>query len=377
MMRRLFSPLRPVVMAVAVLAAAPDLQAQQCPGGPPPSVIVESVASRDVADRQSFIGRVQAIDKVAIRARVDGFINRRGFEDGAEVATGQVLFELEKAPYEAAVALAEANLANAKATLQLAKATEDRVAPLAQRGTASQATLDEARAKLAQGQADVRAQEANLKKAQLDLDYATIRSPMDGRAGGAAFAVGEYVSATSNPLVTIVRQDPMYIAFPVPQRTLLEVRREGIRSDSVTVRLRLSDGSDYEHEGVIKFAEVESNAGTDTVTVRAQIPNPRNFLVDQQLVNVTVMSKAPDRRLLMSQSAVLLDQTGAHVLAVTPEKKIELRRVELGGQRGPNIIVLSGLEEGDRVVVSGHQKVRPGMTVEPHEEPRDPEARGN
>jgi membrane fusion protein (multidrug efflux system) len=330
---------------------------------------------QDVADRQSFTGRIQAIDKVTIRARVEGFIKQRGFEEGAEVKKDQLLFALEQEPYEAAVALAGANLASAKAAAQLAQATVDRVAPLAERGNASQAALDEARAGLSQTEAAVRAQEANLTKARLDLGYATMLSPMDGRTGRANFSIGEFVGPASNPLVTVVRQDPMYVAFPVPQRTLLQVRRDGIGADSVTVSLRLPDGSTYEHEGVIKFTEVEGNPGTDTVTVRATVPNPDGYLVDQQLINVTVMAKQADPRLLISQSGVLLDQQGAYVLAVTPENKVEARRVSLGEQRGANIIVLDGLSAGDRIIVSGHQKARPGATVDAHEAEQDLTAR--
>jgi membrane fusion protein (multidrug efflux system) len=369
---------RPAILTAALVSATSAAQAQPAagPGAPPaPSVIVETAAMQDVADRQSFTGRIQAIDKVTIRARVEGFIKQRGFEEGAEVKKDQLLFALEQEPYEAAVALAEANLASAKAAAQLAQATVDRVAPLAERGNASQAALDEARAGLSQAEAAVRAQEANLTKARLDLGYATMLSPMDGRTGRANFSIGEFVGPASNPLVTVVRQDPMYVAFPVPQRTLLQVRRDGIGADSVTVSLRLPDGSTYEHEGVIKFTEVEGNPGTDTVTVRATVPNPDGYLVDQQLINVTVMAKQADPRLLISQSGVLLDQQGAYVLAVTPENKVEARRVSLGEQRGANIIVLDGLSAGDRIIVSGHQKARPGATVDAHEAEQDLTAR--
>jgi membrane fusion protein (multidrug efflux system) len=369
---------RPAILAAALVSATSAAQAQPAagPGAPPaPSVIVETAAMQDVADRQSFTGRIQAIDKVTIRARVEGFIKQRGFEEGAEVKKDQLLFALEQEPYEAAVALAGANLASAKAAAQLAQATVDRVAPLAERGNASQAALDEARAGLSQTEAAVRAQEANLTKARLDLGYATMLSPMDGRTGRANFSIGEFVGPASNPLVTVVRQDPMYVAFPVPQRTLLQVRRDGIGADSVTVSLRLPDGSTYEHEGVIKFTEVEGNPGTDTVTVRATVPNPDGYLVDQQLINVTVMAKQADPRLLISQSGVLLDQQGAYVLAVTPENKVEARRVSLGEQRGANIIVLDGLSAGDRIIVSGHQKARPGATVDAHEAEQDLTAR--
>lgn len=359
----------PVMSALVVTTSLPGQSLAQAPqaGAPPPSVIVESVRQRDAVDESSYIGRVQAIDKVTIRARIDGFLANRGFEEGKEVTKDQILFTLEKGPYEAALDLAKANLANAVAAQELAQATYDRTKPLAERGTSSQATLDDAIAKLAQARASVQAQEAAVKQSELNLGYTDIRAPMDGRTGRATYSVGEYVGPSSNPLVTIVRQDPMYVAFPVPQRVLLEVRREGKTPDSVLVRLKLPDGSAYEHDGAITFAEVEGNAGTDTITVRAKFPNPERLLVDQQIVGVSVLSKKPEMRLMMSQAALLLDQQGAYVLLVTPDDKVETRRIETGEQRGPLIVVKSGLKEGDRVITSGQQKVRPGITVAPSE----------
>lgn len=356
-----------IIAFLTMAAAWSDGAKSQAPGEtPPPSVIVDIVHDQDVAPQQTFTGRVQAIDKVTIRARISGFIKRRGFEEGSEVKEGQVLFELEREPYEAAVALAEANLANAEAAEELARQTYDRIKPLTDKGTASVAALDEARAKLSQAKANVQAQKANLTKARLDLDYTIVRSPMDGRTGRATYSVGEFVGPSSEPLVTVVRQDPMYVAFAVPQRVLLDARREGLHSDSLAVRLTLPDGTTYDHEGAITFAEVEGNAGTDTVTVRASVSNPDRFLVDQQLLGVTVVSKRPQKKLVMSQSAVLLDQQGAYVLLVDKDNQVEMRRVELGEQLAPNTVVNSGLKEGDRVIVSGHLKARPGSVVEAH-----------
>ncbi|MEO8651648.1 MAG: efflux RND transporter periplasmic adaptor subunit [Hyphomicrobiaceae bacterium] len=352
---------------IVLMAIAPSAVTAQAPKGPPPpSVIVDVARERDVSEQQSYTGRIEAIDKVAIRARISGFLKSRGFEEGAEVAKDHVLFEIEKEPFEAALALAEANLANAQAALILAQATFDRATPLAERGTASQATLDDARAKLSQAQANIKAQEANVVKARIDLSYTIIRAPMTGATGRAAYALGEYVSPMSNPLVTLVRQDPMYVAFPIPQRDLLRVRREGRNADSVLVRLRLPDGSTYTHDGTIRFAEVVGNPGTDTVTIRAQVPNPERLLVDQQIVGVTVVAKKPERKLVVSQAALMLDQKGASVLVVTKEHKIENRRVEVGEQLGPDIVISKGLAAGDEVVIDGHQKVRPGVVVNPH-----------
>ncbi len=336
-------------------------------GGPPPAVVVAPVQLADLADQQRFTGRIEAIDKVQIRARVQGYLKRTAFAEGAEIDKEELLFEIEREPYEIAVSQAEANLANAQAALNLAQQTYDRTSTLTQRDAVSKASLDTALAQLSQAQATVKAQEAALETARLNLDYTTITAPIDGRVGRTAFSVGNLVGPDSGPLVTLVAQDPMYVTFPVPQRLLLEFRKQGQAPDSVSVELILSDGTVYEQRGQIAFAEVEATSSTDSVVVRASIANPRRLLVDQQLVDVVVVSKQPEKKLVISQSALLLDQQGAYVLAVGDDNAVAVKRITTGEQRGSLIVVTSGLSEADRVIVSGHQKVRPGIVVAPTE----------
>ena len=350
------------------LALLAGVACAQAPGGREagaPGVIVEPAAERDISESWSFTGRVQAIDKVELRARVQGYLAARNVEEGAEVAKDQLLFVIEKAPYQAGVAQAEANLASASAAEELARVTLGRTETLVSRETVSRAALDEANAQYLQAQAAAQAAEAALTRARLDLAYTDIRAPMAGRIGRAAFSVGDLVGPDAGPLATLVAQDPMYAAFPVPSRVLLEVRREGRARESVSVHLELADGSLYEHAGEVRFAEVEADPTTDTVTVRATVPNPDRLLVDQQLVGVTVEAKEPAARLVISQSALLLDQQGAYVLVVDANGQVAARRVALGGQQGAQVIVESGLAAGEQVIVGGVQKVRPGMTVSP------------
>ena len=348
---------------------ADDARAQQpgAAGQPPPSVVVEPARLRDLAQQESFTGRVQAIDKVEIRARVQGFIQSIGFEDGDEVKKDQVLFQLEKDQFQAALALAEANLASARADLELAEATFKRVSTLEGRGTASEAQLDTARAQRSRGQAQVQAQQAQVDRARLDLLHRDPRASSPAASAAPRTRSANSSASSSEPLDARGAGSGLR-RFPVPQRVMLNVRREGRTKESVTVEIKLPDGTTYDHAGTIKFAEVQASAATDTLTSAPTASNPERLLVDQQLVGVTVIAKEPDRsKLVISQSSILLDQQGAYVLAVDKDSKVESRRVELAEQRGPDIVVTKGLEAGDRVIVSGLQKVRPGITVDVHQ----------
>ncbi|MGE0627936.1 MAG: efflux RND transporter periplasmic adaptor subunit [Hyphomicrobiaceae bacterium] len=356
---------RPIVLLALVLAAC-DTQKPQ-PPQQPPTVFISKVELKDINEERTFTGRIEAIEKVPLRARVQGFLTSRNFEEGAEVKKGAVLYEIDRLPFEIAVKQAEANLANADAALKLAQLTYDRQFDLSQRNSAaaSKAQLDQAQAALAQAQAQKQARQAELQTAQVNLGYTNILAPFDGRIGRSNYAVGDLVGPSSNPLATIVQQDPIYVTFPVPQRILLETRRSNDGADAFYVRLRLADGSYYGERGRIQFVDVQATSSTDSVIVRASIPNPDGILLDQQLVEVSVVRSKPQPRLMMPQSALLLDQQGAFALAVSKENKVEQRRIVVGQQVGPMIIVESGLSAGDSVIVSGLRNARPGIVVSP------------
>jgi membrane fusion protein (multidrug efflux system) len=208
--------------------------------------------------------------------------------------------------------------------------------------------------------------QAQLKQAEINLDYTEIRSPIDGRIGLATFTVGNLVQPSSGRLATIVSQDPIYVIFQVSQRNVLEYRRRVAQSASNThliVHLKLPDGSPYPHPGVSNFLDVQADATTDTVSVRAQVPNPDGVLVAGGVLGVTIERGAPRSALTIPQSAVLLDQAGRYVLLVDAEKKVEQRRVTLGIEHGRNVVVTDGLKADELVIVEGLQKVRPGQIV--------------
>ncbi len=355
------------LLLLLLVGVSHEAGAQGQQGNPPPGVIVETVATRDLSEQESFTGRIEAINKIELKARVAGTLEERRFEEGRRVEQNAVLFVIEKAPYEVAVAQAQASVADAKAGVELAEVTFNRYKTLQARDVASKAEFDRSKAQLDQANANLEGQQATLRNAQLNLSYTEIIAPLAGAIGRASVSVGDYVNLQTGTLATLVQQDPIYATFPVPQRTMLEVQRAHMGPESVVVDVILPDGSTYEHPGKIAFVDVSANPSTDTVTVRATMPNPDGLLFDEQIAQVVVRAKEPERRLVVSQAALLLDQQGSYVLAVNADNVVEAKRVKLGQQRGTQFIVQEGLKEGDRVIVSGLQKARPGMKVTPEE----------
>lgn len=313
---------------------------------PPPAVSVTPVASRQVTETGDFIGRVTAIDKVDIVARVTGFIEERSFTEGQQVRTGDLLFRIEQATYKAAVEQQRANLASAKATEVNAALILRRGKELLGKQSISQATVDQRAADEATAQANVLAAQALLDQAEINLGYTEIRSPIDGRIGLAYFTVGNLVGPSSGTLATIVSQDPIYVIFQASERDVINYKRRvaeaAAKTPHVTVHIQLPNGSAYPHPGLTNLLDVQVETGTDTVAVRAQVPNPEGLLIPGGVVGVTVERGAPRSALVVPQSAVLLDQAGRYVLVVDEAKKVELRRVTTGVEQGIPTVRLSG-----------------------------------
>jgi membrane fusion protein (multidrug efflux system) len=347
--------------------AKPPAQAQ----GPAPAVTVVKIASEEVKPTGTFTGRVEAKDKIDLRARVDGFLEKRLFTEGADVKEGDLLFVIERGLYEAAVEQAKGGLEKAQASLKLTDLEVERQTELVTRNVAARAKLDEVIAKQGEARGEVLGQKAALERAQLQLGYTEIRAPLAGRIGRASVSVGNFVTAQSSALATIVSQDPIYVSFPVTQRDILEIRKA--RGDTsaaaaeAVIWLRLADGSRYTRPGKVDFLDVKVNPGTDTLQVRAAFPNPDRVLVDGQLVTVEAEAGQGEKVLLVPQQALQLDQIGSYVLVVDRDNKIQVRRIERGDDRGARTIVRKGLEPGELVVIEGIQRVRPGQVVQPTE----------
>jgi membrane fusion protein, multidrug efflux system len=333
----------------------------------PPSVSVQPVLSRQVTETGDFVGRVAALNKVDIVARVTGFIGKRNFTEGQMVKTGDLLFRIEPDTYKAAVDQQAANLAKAKATEVNANLQLQRAQALVKNQNVPQATVDELAATEQSAQADILQAQALLEQAKINLSYTEIFSPIDGRIGIANYTVGNLVSPSTGILATIVSQDPIYVTFQASEADVVEYRRRVAASADkdphVVVHIRLPDGSIYSHPGLTNFLDVQVQADTDTVTARALLPNPDGELIPGGVVGVIVERGKPRYALLVPQAAVLLDQAGHFVLVVDDSKKVEQRRITTGPDHGKNIEVESGLKEGELVITDGIQKVHPGQAV--------------
>ena len=340
-----------------------------------PVVGVATAQRRSVATTYDFVGRIEAPFKVDLRARVVGFLEKRLFEEGAEVAEGQPLFQIEQAQFVADVDKRKAELAAAAANHAKAKIDLSRAETLVRTAAGTQARVDDAIAAERQSAAAVSGAEAALKQAQINLDYTTIIAPVGGKIGKSVFSVGAVVGPDAGTMATVVSQDPMRVAFPVAVRQAFAIRdnfsASGATAAKARVRIRLPDGSPYPHVGVVDFVDTQVDRNTDTIMVRATIPNPGKAsgtkvgrdLVDGAVVSVTVDGPAAAPAIVVPREALLLDQQGPYVLTVDKQSRVELRRLKLGQGDATTAAVEAGLEEGDVVIVEGVQRARPGQPV--------------
>ncbi len=354
------------LLVALIVSSGRDTAAAQG-ASPPPAVSVSPVASRQVTETGDFIGRVVAIDKVDVVARVAGFIEERNFTEGQMVKTGDLLFRIEQDTYKATVDQQAANLAKAKATEVNANLQLQRAQTLVKSQNVPQSQVDQLAAAEQSAQADILQAQALLEQAKINLGYTEIRSPINGRIGIANFTVGNLVSPSTGTLATIVSQDPIYVIFQASEADIIAYRKRVADSPEkdphVTVRIRLPDGTVYAHPGVTNFLDVQVQSDTDTVAVRAQLPNPDSVLIPGGIVGVIVERGKPRYALLVPQAAVLLDQAGHYVLVVDDAKKVEQRRITTGPDHGKDVEVANGLKEGELVIVDGIQKVHPGQVV--------------
>ncbi len=345
---------------------------------------------KPITESTEFIGRIEAIGRVSIVARVTAYMEKVDFVDGAEVKKGDLLYELERPPFQADLDAKRAVAEQFQAQLTNAKLAEERASALLRTNAGAQATLDAATASEKALSAQLLGANASVQTSQINLDYTRILAPIDGKLGRTKITPGNVVSGSSGTLVTLVSQDPMYVAFPVAVRTLIQLRDKYAGNggfNAVTIKVRLPNGKTYDQAGKLNFVDNTVQTGTDTIVLRGNIPNPPltipsspgriRELYDNEFVTVMLEGVKPVEVLAIPRSAVLLDQQGEYVYVVGADNKAERRNVKLGTSTPAVAAVTSGLKAGELIVTDGVQKVKNGAVVSPQLPtplPSDPKA---
>ena len=363
-------------VAASVLLGVSGMALAQRPAGPP-AVGVVAVTRQPIYQASEYVGRVQAEERVNLVARVTAFIDQRFFTEGAEVKKGDLLYRLEQGPFEADVQAKEAAIAQIKAQLENANLTLARARTLLNTPAGQQATVDTALASQRSFQAQLEAAQAQLRQSQINLGYTEIRSPIDGKIGRTAQTVGNVVTPSTGVLATIVSQDPMYVVFPVSVRVVLDLRQRYADKGgfaAAAIKLRLPNGQIYGQAGKLDFIDNSVATTTDTMILRGVVANPplptaagtngpTRELVDNELVNVVLADATPIEALVVPRATILSDQRGDYVYVVDAENRAQQRRVELGQTTPTTAVVTNGLALGEKVILEGIQRVRPGIPV--------------
>jgi len=354
--------------------------------GTSPDVEVVQVEQKDVPIFGEWIGTLDGFTNADVRAQVTGYIMRQGYQEGAFVRKGQLLFEIDPRPFQAALDQSEGQLAQAKAVLANAQAVQgrteldvNRYTPLAKEQAASQQDLDNAiqnnmaaKATVATAQAQIRSAEAAVETAKINLDFTRLVAPIDGIAGQAQLQVGALVNPNSGPVTSVSTVDPIKVYFTVSESEYLdwnrrfptENTREAARK-SLRLELILADGTTYTHEGTVYFADRQVNQSTGAIRIAGVFPNPGNILRPGGYGKIRAAVRVQQGALLVPQRAVSELQGGYQVAVVDGESKVSIRSVKVGNRVGADWIIADGLKRGERVVAEGVQKVRPGMQVTP------------
>jgi membrane fusion protein (multidrug efflux system) len=353
-----------------VLSACGSKTSPDAAAPAPVEVGVVTLSAADVPLQTELPGRTSAYRKAEVRPQVSGIIQKRLFEEGLEIKAGTALYQIDPATYEAAVASAKAELARANATLAAAQAKETRYKNLVVIKAISQQDYDDALATLGQAKAGVSVAQAAVESASINLRYTRVLAPIDGVISKSSVTEGALVNAgQTEVLANILQLDPIYVDVSQSAEELLQVRRQMksgavAASETARVRLILGDGTLYEHEGQLQFAEVGVNESTGTVNLRAQFPNPDRLLLPGMFVRTQIEEGVRTNALLAPQRGISRDRTGsATAMVVNAEGIAELRQIKVGRALGDQWLVLDGLALGDQLIVEGLQKVKPGAPV--------------
>jgi len=342
----------PFLMSLCVLAA--DAQEKSAPVG---TVFAER---QQVAQTRDFVGRVEATNRVEIQARVKGYLEEVLFKEGDIVQKGDHLYHIEKGEYQAAVEQAQGALERSKAAKALTTIQLQRAEELLAKSAGTAVARDQALAADQQAQGAIMSDQGNLDNANINLGYADIVSPISGKISKTNVTAGNVVGPDSGNLTLVVSQDPMYVTFPVSQRVFLTLR---VKPEQIKTKIRFADGTTYNQQGTINFIDVSVDRATDTVLVRATMPNPDGVLIDGELVTVVLEAEQPQEQVVVPQGALIADQEGIYVFVVE-DGKATVRRVKPGGEIGANVVINEGLKGGEQIIVEGLQSIRPGRPVQ-------------
>lgn len=379
-------PIIPPAVRPSILAAAlaPALALAACgrgdpPAPPPPQVTVAAVLEREINEWDEFTGRMQAVETVEIRPRVSGQVQRVAFEEGKEVKKGDVLFVIDPRPYRAELDRAAAELERTRTRAALATRDLERARFLIEKQAISQEEFDLRTSSLEENQAAIRAAEAQVADASLDVEWATVRSPIDGRVGRAEVTEGNLVESgpgEATLLTTVVSLDPMYVYFEGDEQTYLrygQLARSGSRASSRDVEnpifLGLANEEGFPHEGYVDFVDNQLDPSTGTIRARAVFSNADRLFTPGLFARLKLVGSGRYTARLIRDSAIGTDQDKKFVLVLQPDSTVEYRRIEPGRVVEGLRIVTSGLEGGEKIVVNGLQRVRSGIKVNPSEEP--------
>jgi membrane fusion protein, multidrug efflux system len=371
--------MRRVLFSVLIVTVSAGVAMAQAPAAGPPAVGVVKAQSKPLTETSEFIGRIQAVGRVSIVARVTGFLEQRFFEEGAEVKKGDLLYRIEQPPFRADADAKRSVVDQLKAQLENARLTLERAKSLLGGPAGQQSTYDSALASQKSFEAQVLGAQAQLEQSQINLGYTEIRAPIDGKIGRTAITEGNVVGPSSGTLTTLVSQDPMYVTFPVSVRSVIELRERYAAKGgfkAVDIKVRLTDGRIYGQTGQLNFIDNTVALDTDTLILRGTIPNPplplpdqqqrpRRELFDGEFVTVILEGVQPVMALAIPRAAILSDQQGDFVYVVGADNKAEVRRIQLGQSTPSTAFILNGLKEGELVVLEGLQRVRPGQPVLP------------
>lgn len=379
-------PLATILVSSALLLSAcgggNPPEAKGGPGGAPmaPPVTAAAALERSVSEWDEFAGRLEAVERVELRPRVSGYIEKIHYVQGAEVARGDLLFEIDARPFEQELRRAEAQLASAKTRFELAAGELARVEKLVDSGAVSRQELDERASARRDAESAYKSAQASVETANLNLGYTKVRAPVAGRTGRAELTVGNYASAGQSLLTTLVSLDPIYVVFEADEQAYLKYadlsrRAAGARAAKNAVHMGLANETGFPHKGVVEFVDNRVNPQTGTIVARAVFENKERRFTPGLFARVRLAGTGSAPAVLIDDKAVGTDQSKRFVLVVGADKTAQYREVKLGPVTEGLRVVREGLKAGELIVVNGLQRVRPGMPVQANVVPMDPKER--